>query len=166
MYRASAGARSVTAKWPLSGSDVLGLTQIARDYLQKSASGGNIRRHLVPLLRRPIYSCLAGSSPVCRPMRTGAGLHLSPKSWRPTPSKLPNFPGCFGSKRANPFPSNKSHLRVMHPFRQSGYTSYDPLEAGATGTEWTSWGQYLLSMCGDEVEHGKRDSHETTPYRN
>ena len=40
--------------------DVLGLTPIARDYLQESRSGCNIRHHLVPLLRQSIYSRLAG----------------------------------------------------------------------------------------------------------
>jgi len=40
--------------------DVLGLTHIARDYLQESRTGRNIRHHLVPLLRQSIYSRLAG----------------------------------------------------------------------------------------------------------
>ena len=40
--------------------DALGLTHIARDYLQESRTGRNIRHHLVPLLRQSIYSRLAG----------------------------------------------------------------------------------------------------------
>ena len=40
--------------------DVLGLTEIAEDYLQESRTGRNILHHLVPLLRQSIYSGLAG----------------------------------------------------------------------------------------------------------
>ncbi len=40
--------------------DALGLTHTARDYLQESRTGRNIRHHLVPLLRQSIYSRLAG----------------------------------------------------------------------------------------------------------
>jgi len=40
--------------------DALGLTHIARDYLQEIRTGRNIRHHLVPLLRQSIYSRLAG----------------------------------------------------------------------------------------------------------
>ena len=40
--------------------EVLGLTEIAEDYLQESRAGRNIQHHLAPLLRQSIYSRLAG----------------------------------------------------------------------------------------------------------